>query len=169
MARYAENTTVSISKSRDQIEVTLERFGASQMAWLRDDEAGSVTVAFKKGERTYKFTLHRPDPETFRSNPKVPRHHVRHHRTDLQVENAVDQEWRRLFRSLQNYIKATLDAVDSGILSFDQAMLPYLVLPGGQTVSEQAERQLAGLGTVDLSKALTVGRGDPPESPQGPR
>ncbi|MDP2952267.1 MAG: hypothetical protein Q8O76_02985 [Chloroflexota bacterium] len=44
MAKYAEGTEVPIGRSRDEIERTLARFGASAQAWMRDDEKGVVTA-----------------------------------------------------------------------------------------------------------------------------
>lgn len=59
MSRYAKDTTVSSAKSRDEIERTLTRYGASgfMYGWQED----SAVVAFKMGNRSVKFTLPLPD------------------------------------------------------------------------------------------------------------
>lgn len=149
--KYAANTTVSIGRTRDEIERTLERFGADQFIWGRDDRQGSVTVAFSKGQRSYRFTIYQPDAAEFK---KTPTGRVRYSGT---VGDLVDKEQRRRFRSLANFIKATLDAVESGIITADEALLPWAMLPGGRTVSEVALSQLSENGHVDLRLALPKG------------
>ena len=49
-----------------------------------------------------------------------------------EYEQAVRQSWR----ALALVIKAKLEAVQAGIVEFDQEFLAHLVLPGGQTVFE---------------------------------
>ena len=53
-----------------------------------------------------------------------------------------------------------MDAADTGIISADEALLPYMMLPSGETVAESALKQLAlGDGRVDLSLALALPSG----------
>ena len=153
MTKYAQGTQVDTGRSRLEIEHTLERFGATGQAWMRDDEQHRVVVAFKRSGRTYRFTLNIPGVEEFRETPKGV-----YTRTDKVMHEAHDAEIRRRFRSLANYIKAMLDAIDTGIIEADAVLLPFLLLPSGATVYEEAQEQLRVLGTVDLSRALTAGQ-----------
>ena len=157
---YAEKTTVSVEKSRMEIERTMERFGATGIAFMRDDERRLVVIGFKKDGRQYRFNLPLPDPERFwYPNPNKPAFGQRK-RTAIQRDSAVDQETRRLFRSLGNYIKAVLDAIESGITTADEALLPHLILPSGSTVAETARYQLADMGDVNFSLALPPGNSE---------
>ena len=45
---------------------------------------------------------------------------------------------RRCWHRLALLIRAKLEAVDSGIVTFDQEFLGYMVLPGGGTVFQDA-------------------------------
>ncbi|MDP2950662.1 MAG: hypothetical protein Q8P22_14155, partial [Chloroflexota bacterium] len=65
-----------------------------------------------------------------------------------------DAEVRRRFRSLANYVKAVLDASESGIIRAEEALLPYLLLPEGDTVYQRASRQLERGVAVSLAQAL---------------
>jgi FkbM family methyltransferase len=47
-----------------------------------------------------------------------------------------DQRIRELWRALVLVVKARLESVESGIESFEQAFLPYIQLPDGQTAGE---------------------------------
>ena len=156
MTRYAANTTVTVEKSRNEIERTMTRFGATSVAFLRDDETRMVIIGFKKDGRAYRFNLPLPNREDFLSYKRKNAYSVTK-RTPEQTTKAVEQEERRLFRSLANYIKAVLDAIDSGITNADQALLPHLILPSGQTVSETAQHQLADMGDVNFGLALPAG------------
>ena len=156
---YAERTTVSTSKSRDEIERILTRFGASGQAFARDDDKRVVMVAFHRDRRNYRFTLPLPDAaleKFWYANPEQPAY-KRRKRSQGVHDEAVEQETRRLFRSLANFIKATLDAVESGIITADEALLPYLILPSGSTVYETSVMQLADMGDVNFRKALGAG------------
>lgn len=146
--KYAQGTTVSIGRTRDEIERTLNRFGSDQFAWGRDDSRGATIVQFRREGRAYRFTIFAPDPEAFRFTP------TKKERTENQVSDLVDKEYRRLFRSLSNYIKAVLDAVDSGLMEADEALLPFAMLPDGFTVAERVIPQLIEHGAIDLNRSL---------------
>ncbi len=146
--KYAHGTTVSIGRTRDEIESILNRFGADQFAWGRDDTRHATIVQFRREGRGYRFTVFAPDPEEFRFTPTNRR------RDERQIQELAEKEYPRRFRSLANYIKAILDAVDSGLLEVDAALLPFAMLPSGLTVAEQAIPQLIKHGTIDLNRSL---------------
>lgn len=64
-------------------------------------------------------------------------------RIDMPYDHSKDYEdrigWveqRRLYRALYWYVKALLEAWDSGVKTFAEIFLPHLVLPGGRTVTQ---------------------------------
>lgn len=152
---YASKTSVTVSRSRDEIERVLLRFGATAQMWGRDDEVGIVLVRFRRRARGYEFRLQLPRIEEFELTPTG-----KYRSKDVQLK-AREQEERRRFRSLANYIKATLDAVDSGIIDFETAFLPHLLLPTGETLARrlepEIERALEGGPAPSLGLALGPG------------
>lgn len=60
MSHYAENTQVPTSKSRDEIERTLIRYGATQFLYGWDGPL--VLIGFTMNNRQIKFRLPMPDP-----------------------------------------------------------------------------------------------------------
>ncbi len=152
MRQHAQGTDVPVGRSRDEIERTLARFGATAQVWMRDDETGVVTVAFKREARAYRFTVPMPPLKDFEMTPS--RKWIR---TPEQAQSAKEAEVRRRFRSLANYVKALLDATDSGIIRADEALLPYLMLSDGETVYQRAAKQMKAGGEVSLAQALTAG------------
>ena len=146
MRSYAQGTEVPVGRSRDEIERILERFGATEQGWLRDDEKGITTIAFRRARRMYKFSIRIPALSEFMATPKQ-----RYERTPIQAKAAQDAETRRRFRSLANYIKALLDAVDTGIIELEEALLPYLLLGGSKTLYEEIKPQLGTGQNINLS------------------
>lgn len=143
MTKYAAGTEVAISRSRDEIEATLKRFGATAQVWMRDDAAGTVLLGFKRKGFNYKLSFNLPKI-TDASITDTPS--GRWERSEKGKAEALEQETRRRFRSLALYVKAVLEAVETGIISEQEALLAYLLLPSGATVAEEvADAQQKGL------------------------
>jgi hypothetical protein len=57
------------------------------------------------------------------------------------VQHIIDTEWekgcRRIWRVLALVIKAKLEAVDSGVVTFDEEFFAHFVLPDGVTIAER--------------------------------
>lgn len=152
MTKYAEGTAVPVGRSRDEIERTLIRFGATAQGWMRDDEKGLVVIVFSRAKRSYRFTVPLPSTKEFETTPTG-----RYRGNVALVQEAQESEIRRRFRTLALYVKALLDASDTGIIRAEEALLPYLLLPTGETVYELARRELPESGRGNFVKALTGG------------
>jgi len=62
MSRYAQNTDVTVDKSRSEIERTLQRYGADQFVYAWN--ATGAMLAFRAHGRHIKFALPLPDRES---------------------------------------------------------------------------------------------------------
>lgn len=131
--KYAKATSVSAERSRAEIETTLKRYGAT--AFMSGYNSDSAQIMFEAKGRRVRFTLRFPTLSEF--DAKRP---GRSRRASLQ--SAYDQEYRRLWRALALYIKAKLEAVESGIATFEEAFMANISLPDGKTVSEWIEPHL---------------------------
>lgn len=137
MSRYAAQTSVSSDKTQAEIEKTLRRYGADEFA--RGWNADSVVLGFVAHGRQIRFTLPMPhrDDDEFRLTPS--RKWEREPRAqEAAYEQAVRQRWRALLLIL----KAKLEAVESGIVSFESEFLSCTVLPSGQTVTDWLDPQI---------------------------
>lgn len=114
---YAANTEVSPEKSRAHIERELARYGAKSFAY--GTQTGRAMVGFETADRRIRFILPLVAPKGS---------------TTKQTEQFVRSRWRALLLS----IKAKLEAVESGIETFDEAFMPHIVMPNGQTMAEHA-------------------------------
>lgn len=135
--KYAENTTVSSSASRDEIERTLVRFGASQFAYGWQN--GAAMIGFVAHGKQVRFMLPLPD----RNSPEIlytPERRVK--RSVDQQEKVYEQMVRQKWRALAACIKAKFAAIEAGISVFEREFFYDTVLPNGQTVGEYLLPQL---------------------------
>jgi len=129
---YASKTDVPVSRSRDEIERTLQRFGATAFAYMINAE-GQVAISFEIKALRVLMRMQLPARAEFRfdSHGKV--------RTDTAIERDWEQACRQRWRSLANGIKAKLALIDDGISTVEREFLADIVVPStGQTYGEMA-------------------------------
>lgn len=131
MTQYAASTSVSSDASRAEIEKTLRRYGADDFAYATNRER--AMIGFSAGGRQVRFLLPMPDPAA-REFTHTPGRGLQ--RTVAERDKAYEQAVRQKWRALALMVKAKLEAVESGIVSFEQEFLPHIVMPGGQSVYE---------------------------------
>jgi len=141
MARYAENTTVSIEKSQAEIQALIRRYGAKRFASAFDEDSGLSIIQFEVESLRILFRLQLPNI----TDDRFQRDGRGYTRTQAAIEKSHEQECRRLWRSLVMVIKAKLESVESGIESFEEAFLAQVIVPGsgGQTFGQIAVPQIA--------------------------
>lgn len=150
MTRYAQDTSVSSDRSRAEIERILARYGAQQFMYGWDQD--SAIVGFVARGRQVRFLLPLPDREA-REFTHTPSRGNR--RSDSQIEAAYEQAVRQRWRALALVIKAKLEAVEAGIVTFDEEFGMHFMLPNGKTVGEAILPQidaayLHGSGMLEL-------------------
>ena len=133
---YAKGTSVSASKTRDEIERTLSRYGAS--AFMYGWDQTRAIIQFQASGRQVRFILPLPDPDddAFAYTP------TGFVRSDSVKQKAYDEEVRRRWRALALGIKAKLEMVETGIVDFEREFLAHVVLPNGQVVGDWLQPQL---------------------------
>lgn len=114
---YASTTDVPADRSRAEIERTLERYGSTGFAY--GTEIGRAMIAFQAGGRRIRFILPLADQVA---------------RNEKQHAQFIRTRWRCLLLA----IKSKLESVESGIETFDEAFMPHIVMPNGQTMAEHA-------------------------------
>ncbi len=158
MTQFAANTSVSASASREEIERTLVRYGADQFMYGWIEEA--ATIGFRCQGRQIRFDLTMPR----RDDPRFT-HHSRGARTPEAATKEWDQAVRQRWRALALVVKAKLEAVASGIASFDDEFLAYIVLPNRQTAGDWVRPHIEEayrIGTVpDLLPMLPAPKEQP--------
>lgn len=117
MPRYAADTSVSVDRSRAEIERLLQRFGADSFGYAWD--RGQESVSFVYQGKQVRLGIPLPKRESYRS------------------EEAWAKERRRRMRVLVMALKALLVAVEDGLIGFEEAFLSWFVTPSGRTVGDE--------------------------------
>lgn len=130
MTRYAEKTQVPSDRSRAEIEKTLTRYGAE--SFFSGWDAGQAAIGFAMKGRQYRVVLPMPNrsSEDFTLTP------TGKDRSASAAEAAYEQAVRQRWRALALMVKAKLEAVAAGIVTFEVEFLPHTVLPSGHTVAQ---------------------------------
>ena len=127
---YASSTSVSVSKTKVEIENLLRKHGATGFGFFEERARGMVV--FEMHHRRIRFVIPIPD--------KMETRFIRtsHGRT-RSVESCLaawEQACRSRWRALLLCIKAKLESVEAGIESFEDSFLSHIQMPDGQTVGE---------------------------------
>ncbi len=138
--KYAEGTSVSIARSRDEIERLLARHKAT--GFLYGEQGSRAMIAFELEGRRYRMELKYPQRSEYTWGRKNQYAESEYRRTPGQIEAAYEAEKQRLWRGLVLLVKGKLEAVASGIATVESELLAYTVMPDGETVGEWLEPQL---------------------------
>lgn len=151
-----ETTSVTIAKTREQIDTLLRKWGVSGVQWEDNFEVGDVTLRFRwKSEDVEYVARYKLELE---SEEKI-----REQAIDLRngkfSENKYDrilrERGKREHRLLMAFLKNVFEAVGEGIISAEAVFLPWIEDAEGKTLYERIKPAMAQLGTSTLTKALT--------------
>jgi hypothetical protein len=153
---YAEGTSVSVEKTRAEIERLITKFGANR--FMTATEPGRAFIGFELKGKMVRFTLPLPDqkePRFWRTPTK------RLQRTTEEAYREWEQACRSAWRALGLCIKAKLEAVGQGITTFETEFLAHFVLPNGQTMGEHSIPLIEQMAKDGQMPRLMIG---PPQS-----
>lgn len=147
MAKYADRTDVPVSRSKQEIEELMTRFGCVRFASISEPQRAAIM--FEYHDFRYRVMLPLPHP----------RDHTRdksgYGMTVLQQKASLDAETRRRWRSLLLVLKSKLVAVEDGISTMEEEFLANLVLPSGETIGERIVPEARRVATTgDLPPLL---------------
>jgi hypothetical protein len=151
MRSYAEGTSVSVEKTRAEIETLLGKHGAGQRAILCDDELGLAQIGFGIHGRRYRLDVPMPSLEsvrpTTRTGPSVGYWRLDEAGRLAWARRALEQAQRERWRAVLLMLKAKLELVRIGVSTVEHEFLADMVLPDGKTmhiaVAESIQRALA--------------------------
>lgn len=154
--KYAQQTSVTVERSKAEIERMLSKYGASAFisGWTKD----GASIMFEMHNRRIRFDLPLPnkDDPKFRFTPAK-----RRKLSNDAAERVWEQACRQRWRALALVIKAKLEAVESKISEFEDEFLSHIVLPGGQTMGTWAKPQIAIAYEKGLNMPPLLGAGGP--------
>jgi hypothetical protein len=133
---YAQGTEVSVERSQIELQQVLRKYGATGYATGWTEQAGIVQFAAEG--RQIKFIV--PMPQAGDEGIRLTKQRIV--RTPAQVKTALAAEERRRWRALLLVIKAKLEAVESGIVTFEEEFLAHVVMPDGLTVLQHVQQPI---------------------------
>jgi hypothetical protein len=153
MAKYAERTTVTPEQRRGEIERTLARYGATAFGYATSGD--HAQVVFELGGRRMRLDVPLPDRDDkeFTVLPGRPWEK----RSDTAAEKLYQQAVRQRWAALALWIKAQCEAIDSDVVTAEQAFLGWVVLPDGQTLAEKIAPSLEAAYASGEMPALLPG------------
>lgn len=135
---YAASTTVAVSRSKQEIDKILAKYRAERRGIM--EEPGRATVVFERDGRRVMIEMFLPHPDDTKFKRKLDTRLGAKGETDpVKHEQACRQKWR----ALALVLKAKLEAVESGITSFETEFLAHVVVPNGGTVGKWLGPRLA--------------------------
>jgi len=137
MGKFAQGTPVKVEKSRAEIERMIVRYGATSTAFMNGPDR--AMIVFEAKDRRVMFRL----PLTSQDDKRYLRDGRNHLRSQAERMRAWEADCRQRWRALALVIKAKLEAVESGITSFEDEFMPYIVMPDGKTVADHVKPTIA--------------------------
>lgn len=157
--QYANSTTVPVAKSRAEIDSLLRRWGCDGIRWTDQFREGIVSLEFiwEHESVTYaaRMRIALEDEEAIRGQCW---HSTRYQEfLDSKFEKMMASRGKSEHRILLLWLKASFNAVDSGIVKAEALFLPFLMGNDGRTLAEVALPRLPDLLKGGAMKLL----GDP--------
>ena len=134
-SNYVRGASVSCAASQAEIRDMLTAAGADNLRFV--SVHGNAGITFSSAGHRFRFVL--PVPATVPGTPDPDRGPRPEDSESKALQDAARHRWRQL--SL--LIRAKLDAVDAGIVTFDEEFLAYVVMPGGGTVFQASAHGIA--------------------------
>lgn len=129
---YAEGTSVTVEKSKAELDRLLAKAGAGQRMMGSDDDQGFAFVIFSLDKRQVRLRVPLPLPteKRFTHEPKGKLRPIDKQRV------AYEQGCRERWRQLVLLVKAKLEAIEIGISTVEREFLADLYLADGRTLHQ---------------------------------
>lgn len=134
MSSFAKGTTVSVDKTRGEVETMLRKIGASQFGTITDIEGHKAIIGFKWKNINIQMQVGLPDPKD-RAFVYPKRGYGCN--SDTKQAELYEGEVRRRWRCLALALKAKIVAVEDKVTTFEKEFLPYMVTDTGETFGDR--------------------------------
>ena len=153
MAKYAATTNISPEQRRAEIERTLARYGATAFGYATTGDRAQVI--FELNGRRMRLDVALPDrkDKQFTHLERSPWRE----RSESEAQRRYDQSVRQRWAALSLWIRAQCEAIDSEVVTAEQAFLGWVVLPDGLTLGEKLHPQLDAVYGSGEMPALLAG------------
>jgi len=155
--RGLETASVSITKTREEIDTILKKWGVDGIQWEDDFENGIVNLRFrwKKDDTRFvvRYRLEIDSEEKLRENAVDGRSNNKKF-SEKKYNRLLAERGKKEHKLLAAFLRNTLEAVEQKIVTAEAVFLPWLEDAEGVTVFERIEPVINQLGSAPLHKAL---------------
>jgi hypothetical protein len=134
---YANNTSVSVEKSQQEVQSILRKYGASKFGTMEDHHKAYIMFGYNNLMIQISVDLPKRDESI-----KTP---TGRKRKESQADIAYEQNVKQRWRSLVLLVKAKLVAVSEGLTTIEKEFLGDIILPDGKTISMKIAPQIKKL------------------------
>jgi len=139
-----EDTSVTVSRSQDQIRQSLRKAGAEGVSFAEEWNPPKAIVRF----------LWRPDEDGAQITVRLEVTPLpAQGRSAAARERHAEQRWRQAWRGIAWYLDATLKAAAFGLVRFEDIFLSFIELPDTRTLGEVVIPQI-------MAGQLAIGDGE---------
>jgi hypothetical protein len=142
-----ESTSVSVSKSQDELRKLLLRHEGSSVAFVSQPPSEGFQAMVPIEGKLYHIKIMAKMREVKPKQVKG-RHYMGRWIPPRTVHDEQEAEARRIWRVIYYHVKSVFEAADSGVMEFRELILPYIVTKDGGTVAEhilpKLDQALAG-------------------------
>ncbi|OEU66303.1 MAG: hypothetical protein BA863_10420 [Desulfovibrio sp. S3730MH75] len=128
--KYAKDTSVSVEKSKAEIEQLVIKYGADGFSTSWRGEL--ARIEFMIDERWVRISLVLPD----KNSNEYQFTETGRERSQPVAYKEWEKSCRSMWRKLKLIIQAKLEAVDAGISTVDREFMPDIVMPDQKTLGE---------------------------------
>ena len=140
MSALPYETSTAGDKALMELQRTLAKFGCQSFGTMIDAERGCTIVAFKWRNRNisleaswkgYAQAWLRAHPWSYSMRATKEQHHQR----------ALDQGRMSVCSVLRDWVKGQVTAIECGVMSFEAAFMPHILLPSGERVIDRVQSE----------------------------
>ncbi len=136
---YAAKTSVSVEKSRAELDALLAKHGAKQRQIGADDEKGLAICVFSLADRWVRMQVPIPRVGDF---DRVMRRGYQHTTSTGERDRLHAQALRERWRAILLLTRAKLEAISLGVSTVEREFLPDVLLPNGRNVHDEIAASL---------------------------
>lgn len=127
-----------------ELQTILAKFGCGTFGTMTDQENGKTIVQFRWREKNvsleaswkgYAVAWVKANPYTYRTRCSKQEHD----------QKALRQGKIAVCSILRDWVKGQVTAVECGIMSFEAAFMPHMLLPTGERLIDRVEREILKL------------------------
>jgi hypothetical protein len=133
-------TATSGDKALLELQRTLAKFGCQSFGTMTDAEKGETIVQFRWRNRDVSLRASWKGYATawLKDNPYRPRMRCTRQEHD---QSALKQAQTSVCSVLRDWVKGQVTAVECGIMSFEAAFMPHMLLATGERVIDRIQAQ----------------------------